>query len=75
MGVNTGDLGIHIYSKGEAPIVSAVCTVSPPIKSLCIRCGLSMGGVKERYIKYESARYQYAGHCDSSLDQKSKLLA
>ena len=50
--VNNGDLGTRIYRKGAERMVSAGCTVYPIITSLCIQCGWSMGGVKERDINY-----------------------
>ena len=74
-GVNVGNLGTHSCRKGVASMVAAGCTVSPPIVSLCIRAGWVMGGVKDRYLKYESAGDQYVGRCASGLDQLSKNFA
>ena len=70
LGVNPGDLVAHSCSKGVSTMISAVFTVSRPIKLICIRCGWSMGRFKEIYLKDESSEDQYVGHCDSSLDQK-----
>ena len=56
LGVEEGDLGTHSCRKGVATMVAAGCTISPPIVSLCIRCGWVMGGVKDRYLKYEGSR-------------------
>lgn len=75
LGVQEGDLGTHSCRKGVATMVAAGCTVSPPIVSLCIRCGWVMGGVKDRYLKYEGAGDQYVGRCASGLDQLSKEFA
>lgn len=72
LGVREGDLGTHSCRKGVATMVAAGCTVSPPIVSICIRCGWVMGGVKDRYLKYEAAGDQYVGRCACGLDQLSK---
>jgi hypothetical protein len=62
-GVNMGDLGTHSCRKGVATMVAAGCTCSPPIVSICVRAGWSMGGVKDRYLKHEKAGDQYVGRC------------
>ena len=49
-------------------MVAAGCTVSPPIVSMSIRAGWVMGGVKDKYLKRESAGYQYIGRGASVLD-------
>ena len=59
LGVEEGDLGTHSCRKGVATMVAAGCTVSPPIVSICVRAGWVMGGVKDRYLKRESAGDQY----------------
>ena len=75
LGVEEGDLGTHSCRKGVATMVASGCTVSPPIVSLCIRCGWVMGGVKDRYLKYEGAGDQYVGKCACGLDQLTKEFA
>ena len=53
---------ILIFSKkGVSTMVASGCAISPPIISLCIRAGWSIDGMKERYLKYESARDKYVG--------------
>jgi hypothetical protein len=74
-GVNTGDLGTHSCRKGVATMVAAGCTCSPPIVSICVRAGWSMGGVKDRYLKHEKAGDQYVGRCATCSDQNSKEFA
>ena len=61
LGVEDGDLGTHSCCKGGATMVSAGCNVSPPIVSICVRAGWVMGGVKDRYLRRESAGNQYIG--------------
>ena len=56
-------------------MIAGGCTVSPPIISLCIQAGWSMGGVKERYLKYKSAGGQYVGHCACGLNPLSADFA
>ena len=75
LGVEDGDLGTHSCRKGVATMVAAGCTVSPPIVSICVRAGWVMGGVKDRYLKRESAGDQYVGRCATGLDQLSKGFA
>ena len=53
VGVNSGELGTHSCRKGTATMVSSGCTVTPPNTLLFIRCGWSMGVVKEIEIKYQ----------------------
>ena len=77
LGVEEGDLGTHSCRKGVATMVAAGCTVSPPIVSICVRAGWVMGGggVKDRYLKRESAGDQYVGRCAAGLDQLSKKFS
>ena len=75
LGVEEGDLGTHSCCKGVGTMVAAGCTVSPPIVSICVRAGWVMGGVKDRYLKRESAGDQYVGRCAAGLDQLSKRFA
>ena len=75
MGVEPGDLGTHSCRKGVGTMVAAGCTVSPPIVSICVRAGWSMGGVKDKYLKRENAGDQYVGRCASCLDQLEKTFA
>jgi hypothetical protein len=75
LGVEQGDLGTHSTRKGVATAVSSGSTMAPPIVSLCIRAGWVMGGVKDRYLKYESAGDQFVGRCAACLDILSKHFA
>ena len=56
-------------------MVMAEYIVSPPIVSICVRAGWSMGGVKDKYLKRENAGDQYVGRCASCLDQLDKTFA
>ena len=61
LGIEAGDLGTHLCRKGVTTMVGAGCTVYPPIVSLCVRSGWVIGGVKDKYLKHESAGDQYIG--------------
>ena len=74
-GFEPSDLGTHSTRKGVATSVSAGCTMSPPIVSVCIRAGWVMGGVKDIYLKYEAAGDQFVGRCASCLDLLSSNFA
>mmetsp|Transcript_28156 Transcript_28156/g.34783 ORF Transcript_28156/g.34783 Transcript_28156/m.34783 type:complete len:122 (-) Transcript_28156:597-962(-) len=51
LGVAAGDLGTPSARKGVETLVAAGCTVSPPIVSLCLRMGWSMGGSEGKKFK------------------------
>ena len=51
MGVDPGDLGTHSCCKRVGTMVTAGCTLSPPIVSICVRAGWTMGDVKDKYLK------------------------
>ena len=74
-GVEPSDLGTHSTRKGVATSVSAGCTMSPPIVSVCIRAGWVMGGVKDIYLKYKAAGDQFVGRCAACLDLLSSNFA
>ena len=51
MGINICNLGTHSCCKGVETMVDSECTVSPPIVQICVRAGLVMVGVKDKYLK------------------------
>ena len=61
LGVKEGELGSHSCRKGVITLVSAGCTVCPPMAAICLCAGWSMGPVKDRYIHYEKAGDQFVG--------------
>ena len=75
LGYLPGDLGTHSCRKGVATLIASGSTVCPPISSLCIRAGWTMGGMKDKYIFRAEAGDQYVGRCASLLDQLSKEFA
>ena len=42
-------------------MIAVVCTISPPIASLCIRSGCVLGVVKDKHILHENGGDQYVG--------------
>ena len=64
-----GYLGSHSCCKGVATMVSAGCTVYPPISVIFIWAGCILGGVKNKYLYRENTGDQYFGCCFSYLDQ------
>ena len=75
LGVKEGELGSHSCRKGAITLVSAGCTVSPPMAAICLRAGWSMGPVKDRYIHYEKAGDQFVGRCATGISSLSKEFA
>ena len=71
LGVDIDDIGTHSARKGAATHCSTGSTVSPPMASICLRAGWSMGPVKEKYIHYEKAGDQYVGRVVTGLNVNS----
>ena len=53
--------------KGAAIFVVTGCTVSFLAASIFLRKNWTLGGVKDRYIKYDKARDQFVGRSISGL--------
>lgn len=68
IGVNVDVLGSHSARKGAATLCSSGCTVAPPITSICLRAGWSMGNVKMRYLRHEVAGDQFCGRAVTGLN-------
>ena len=75
LGICPEDFGTHSIRKGAATFVSTGCTVSPPMASICLRACWTLGGVNDRYIKYEKAGDQYVGRVVSGLPVLGKEFA
>ena len=58
---NIEDLGSHSARKGSSTLCASGCTVAPPITSICLCAGWSMGTVKSRYLRHEVAGDQFCG--------------
>ena len=75
MGLEPHSLGTHSARKGVGTMVAAGCTVGPPIVSLCLRAGWTLGGVKDKYLFRANAGDRYVGRCASGLDVNAKEFA
>jgi hypothetical protein len=75
MVIDIDTLGSHSARKGAATYCSTGSTVSPPMASICLRAGWSMGPVKEKYIHYEKAGDQYVGRVVCGLNVNSTRFA
>ena len=53
--VDITEIGSHSIRKGAATYCCAGVHPGPPIVSVCLRAGWTIGRVKERYLKYENA--------------------
>ena len=61
IGVSHQDIGTHSVRKGAATYCCAGVHPGPPVISVCLRAGWSVGRVKERYLKYENAGDELVG--------------
>ena len=53
--VDISEIGSHSIRKGAATYCCSGVHPGPPIVSVCLRAGWTIGRVKERYLKYENA--------------------
>eukprot|EP00957_Ditylum_brightwellii_P093026 7083317-Ditylum_brightwellii.AAC.1 len=61
LGIEKVNLECHSARKGAITLISSGCTVSPPLASICLHAGWSMGPVNERCIHYKKAGDQFVG--------------
>ena len=61
------EYGTHSVRKGVATFSCSGSTGGPSIVSVCLRCGWSLGGVQDRYFRYEAAGDQYLGRVVAGL--------
>ena len=59
--VDVDEIGSHSIRKGAATYCCAGVHPGPPIVSVCLRAGWTIGRVKERYLKYENAGDELVG--------------
>ncbi|KAG6942611.1 hypothetical protein JG687_00018966 [Phytophthora cactorum] len=65
----------HSIRKGVATYASSSSTRGPSIVRVCVRCGWSLGGVQDRYFRYEAAGDQYLGRVVAGLPRNSAEFA
>ena len=71
MGSSPEDLGTHSVRKGAATYCCTGVHPGPPIVSVCLRAGWTLGRVKERYLKYESGGDQLVGRSLTGINPQS----
>lgn len=59
--------GTHSIRKGAGTYAPGGSTISPSIVSVCLRCGWSLGGVQDRYLRYAAAGDQFLGRVVAGL--------
>ena len=72
IGVKVGTIGTHSARKGAATLAASGCTISPSMASICTRAGWTLGGTRDKYIKYESAGDQFLGRTVCGLNSLVK---
>ena len=55
------EIGTHSIRKGAATYCTTGVIPGPPVVSVCLRAGWTLGRVKERYLKYEVAGDELVG--------------
>ena len=75
IGCDANDIGTHSIRKGAATYCTCACHPGPPIVSVCLRAGWTLGRVKERYLKYDAAGDQLVGRCLSGIHPQNKLFS
>ncbi|KAG7365708.1 hypothetical protein IV203_028378 [Nitzschia inconspicua] len=66
-GMTTDDIGTHSCRKGATTYVSSGSTAAPPSTAVHLRAGWALGGVQDRYLRYEAAGDQYCGRTVTGL--------
>lgn len=59
--------GTHSVRKGVATFACGGSTGGPSVVSVCLHCGWSLGGVQDRYFRYEAAGDQFLGRVVAGL--------
>jgi hypothetical protein len=72
---NVDHYGTHSVRKGVATFACSGTTGGPSIASVCLRVGWSLGGVQDRYIRYECAGDQYLDRVVAGLPLNSAKFA
>lgn len=67
LGISIEDIGVHSIRKGAATYCCSGTTCAPHIAAICIRCGWTMGQVKDTYLQYAEAGDQHVGRVVAGL--------
>jgi hypothetical protein len=74
LGIVSKDIGAHSLRKGAATFVGGAVD-GPSSITVCLRAGWKMGGVQDRYFRYERGGDQYTGRIVSGLDMRTPEFA
>ena len=74
-GVDPDNVGTHSLRKGAATYVSSGSTAAPSVQAINLRAGWAMGGVQDRYYRFEGAGDQYVGRTVCGLPIHSDEFA
>ena len=72
--MDVSELGSHSARKGAATYCLSGCTVAPPFVAVCLRACWSLG-VKDRYLRHDSAGDRYLGRALAMLPISQKEFA
>ena len=70
-GIDPKEIGTHSIRKGAATYCCTGVHPGPPVVSVCLRGGWSLGRVKERYLKYEVAGDELVGRTLTGISPTS----
>lgn len=73
--INPADIGTHSFRKGAVTYATSGCTGGPQITALILRAGWSLGGVQDRYFRYDAAGDYFVGRTLSGLPLDSHEFA
>lgn len=71
-GISEKDLGTHSVRKGASSYVASGTTAGPSGIAIALRAGWTLGGVEDRYLKYQPAGDMHVGRtvCGLPIEQK-----
>lgn len=70
-GLTPQSFGSHSFRKGAATFATSGCTCGPSLVSVCIRAGWAVGGVLDRYIKFDARGDAFLGRVLAGFDLSS----
>jgi len=70
-GLTPKSFGSHSFRKGAATFATSGCTGGPSLISVCIRAGWAVGGVLDRYIKFDARGDAFLGRVLAGFDLSS----
>ena len=74
-GCNAEDIGTHRIRKGASTYCTSESTAAPPSVAVHLRVGWAIGGVQDRYLRYDAAGDMYVVPTVSGLPIGSSRFA